>query len=64
MMVGIILDWTEKAYGHKDYLVPFVIGGCAYLVATGIIHLLLPRLEPMEIAKEGAFPVSSPDQAP
>jgi MFS transporter, ACS family, hexuronate transporter len=31
----------------KDYLIPFLIAGSAYLVATAVIHLLLPRLEPM-----------------
>jgi ACS family hexuronate transporter-like MFS transporter len=46
-IVGFILDWTEKTYGEKDYLIPFIIAGSAYLVATAIIHLLLPRLEPM-----------------
>jgi len=45
--IGSILDWTNAEYGVKDYLIPFVIAGSAYLVATAIIHLLLPRLEPM-----------------
>jgi ACS family hexuronate transporter-like MFS transporter len=44
-LVGYLLDWTEKVYGQKDYLIPFLIAASAYLVATGIIHLLLPRLE-------------------
>jgi MFS transporter, ACS family, hexuronate transporter len=46
-LIGWILDWTERVYGQKDYLIPFVIAGAAYLVATGVIQLLLPRLEPM-----------------
>jgi ACS family hexuronate transporter-like MFS transporter len=44
-LVGYILDWTEKTYGTKQYLIPFVMAACAYLVALGIIHFLLPRLE-------------------
>jgi ACS family hexuronate transporter-like MFS transporter len=48
-LIGYVLDGTEAAYGEKDYLVPFVIAGSAYLVATAIIHLLLPRLEPMTL---------------
>ncbi|MCX7429318.1 MAG: MFS transporter [Planctomycetia bacterium] len=46
-MVGYILDWTETVYGEKSYLIPFLIVGTVYLVATAVIHLLLPRLEPM-----------------
>jgi MFS transporter, ACS family, hexuronate transporter len=48
-LVGWILDWTNETYGEKDYLIPFVIAACLYLVATAIIHLMLPRLEVMEI---------------
>ena len=44
-LVGYILDWTEKAYGTKQYLIPFIMAASAYLVALGIIHFLLPRLE-------------------
>jgi len=46
-LIGFILDWTEAVYGEKDYLIPFLIAASAYLVATAIIHLLLPRLEVM-----------------
>ena len=46
-LIGCILDWTKAAYGEKDYLIPFLMAGSAYLVATAVIHLLLPRLEPM-----------------
>ena len=37
----------RAVYGRKDYLIPFVIAGSVYLIATAVIHLLLPRLEPM-----------------
>jgi ACS family hexuronate transporter-like MFS transporter len=56
-LIGYILDWTERVYGEKDYLIPFVIAGSAYLVATAMIHLLLPRLEPMTV-EEGQRPIS------
>jgi MFS transporter, ACS family, hexuronate transporter len=46
-LIGHILDWTKAVYGEKDYLVPFVIAGSAYLLATALIQVLLPRLEPM-----------------
>jgi MFS transporter, ACS family, hexuronate transporter len=52
-LVGWLLDWTEATYGQKDYLIPFVIAGLAYLVATGVIHGLLPRLEPMQLEEAG-----------
>ena len=47
--IGYILDWTADASGKEDYLIPFIIAGSAYLIATVLIHLLLPRLEPMAI---------------
>ena len=53
-LIGYILDWTERVYGEKDYLIPFIIAGSSYLVATGFIQLLLPRLEPMVIAEKPA----------
>lgn len=46
-LTGYVLDWTKEKYGEKDYLIPFAIAGSVYLIATMIIHLLLPRLEPM-----------------
>ena len=53
-LIGWILDWTEATYGEKDYLIPFLIAGSAYLVATAVIHLLLPRLEPMSLENADA----------
>jgi MFS transporter, ACS family, hexuronate transporter len=47
-LIGYVLDWTKAIYGEKDYLVPFLIAGSVYLVATALIHFLLPRLEPMK----------------
>lgn len=56
-LIGRVLDWTQAVHGEKDYLIPFVIAGSAYLVATAVIHLLLPRLEPMAL---DATPQSGP----
>jgi MFS transporter, ACS family, hexuronate transporter len=52
MIIGVVLDWTEKVSGRKEYLIPFVMAGSAYLVATVVIHLILPRLEPMKLDPE------------
>jgi ACS family hexuronate transporter-like MFS transporter len=52
-LIGLVLDWTEAVYGEKDYFIPFVIAGSAYLLATAAIHLLLPRLEPMTFRAAG-----------
>ena len=41
--VGLILEFTGS------YLPIFVIAGCAYLVALGIIQLLAPTLEPVNL---------------
>lgn len=42
--MGFILTTTGS------YLIPFALPGAAYLTALLIIHLLLPRLEPMKLA--------------
>jgi ACS family hexuronate transporter-like MFS transporter len=41
-----------------SYIIVFVIAGAAYLVALLFIHLLVPRLEPVELGETGrGFPV-------
>jgi ACS family hexuronate transporter-like MFS transporter len=42
-LVGYILDTTGS------YAMPFALAACIYLVALGILHFLLPRLEPMKL---------------
>jgi len=39
--VGYILDATHS------YVIPFAVASCIYLVALSIVHILLPRLEPI-----------------
>ena len=41
-LVGYVLDLT-----HGNYFVPFAVSASAYLAAVLVLHLLLPRLEPM-----------------
>jgi ACS family hexuronate transporter-like MFS transporter len=41
--IGYMLEWTGS------YFVPFVISGSAYLIALGIMHLIVPKLEQAEI---------------
>src|SRR5438309_5419122 len=43
VIVGYILEVT-----HSNYRIPFFIAGSAYLIALLIIHLLVPRIEPVE----------------
>ena len=43
-VVGHILDATAG-----NYVPIFIIAGCAYLVALGVIQLLAPRLEPAKL---------------
>jgi len=45
MFIAQLTGYVLNATG--SYVVPFAIAGFAYLVALGILHLLLPRLEPM-----------------
>jgi ACS family hexuronate transporter-like MFS transporter len=48
MVIAKFVGWVLDATG-KNYLVPFLMAGCAYLIALGVIHLLLPRLQQMKI---------------
>jgi len=43
-IVGYVLDATGK-----NYLIPFLMAGFAYICALLIIHLLLPRFSQMQI---------------
>jgi MFS family permease len=43
VIVGYILEVT-----HGNYKIPFIIAGVAYLIALLIIHLLVPRIEPID----------------
>jgi len=42
-IVGYTLQWTGS------YMVPFLMAGCAYLLALAAIQLLAPKLEPANI---------------
>lgn len=42
-VVGYVLQWTGS------YLPVFIIAGSAYLVSLGVIHLLVPKLEPAHV---------------
>jgi len=45
VIVGYILEVT-----HSNYRIPFLIAGSAYLIALLIIHLLVPKIEPIDYA--------------
>lgn len=42
-LVGFALDRTHS------YAIPFAVASVSYLIALGILHLLLPQLEPMKL---------------
>ena len=45
-ITGYILHWNQS-----DYLPVFVMAGFAYLAALGVIHLLVPVIEPVELGE-------------
>lgn len=49
-LVGSILERT----GGGGYAIPFAIAGIGYLVALGLMHLILPQFRPVEIDEEKA----------
>jgi MFS family permease len=38
-------------YTNNNYLIPFAIASLIYLAALGIMHLLVPQLEPMSLGE-------------
>jgi ACS family hexuronate transporter-like MFS transporter len=44
-IVGYILEWTGS------YYIIFLIAGSAYLLALGVIHLIVPHLEPAQLGE-------------
>jgi MFS transporter, ACS family, aldohexuronate transporter len=42
-VVGYILQWTGS------YAIPFAIAGSAYLIALAVLHLISPKLEPVQL---------------
>jgi ACS family hexuronate transporter-like MFS transporter len=53
MLIATATGWILQLTG--SYFVPFVLAGCTYLVALGVIQVLVPRLDPAPIG-EGAKP--------
>jgi hypothetical protein len=39
---------------NNNYVVPFAVASLAYVIALGIMHLLVPKLERMELSAEKA----------
>ena len=60
-LIGYVLDRSQAVHGEKDYLFPFLTAGSAYLAATAVIHLLLPRLEPLPVGVAESADLDSPD---
>jgi len=52
MGIATFMGWILDRTG--SYLIPFALPGFAYLTALGIIHVLLPRLEPLKLERSGA----------
>jgi len=48
MVFAQIVAHVLAATGN-NYLVPFLIASCVYLLALLVMHLLVPKLEPMEV---------------
>jgi ACS family hexuronate transporter-like MFS transporter len=47
MLIAKVTGYLLQATG--SYVPVFVMASCAYLVALGVIHLLFPRLEPVNL---------------
>jgi ACS family hexuronate transporter-like MFS transporter len=50
MFIAKITGWVLQATG--SYLTVFLIAGSAYLFALLIVHLLVPRMEPVTLARQ------------
>ena len=45
MLIAKIVGYVLQATG--SYFVPFVMAGAAYLIALGLMHIVVPRLQPV-----------------
>jgi len=45
MLIAKIVGYLLQATG--SYFVPFVLSGAAYLIALGLLHSIVPRLQPV-----------------
>src|SRR4029077_4472227 len=46
--MAVIVGYILQGPGG-NYRIPFLIGGSAYLTALLIIHLLVPKIEPIDV---------------
>jgi len=58
-IVSRVLHFT-----HNNYLVPFALAASTYLLALGLIHLLLPRLEPLRLSDQLTAGTGQPQITP
>jgi len=47
MLIADIIGHVLQATG--SYFIPFLIAGTAYLIALGVMHLIVPRLQPVNL---------------
>jgi len=47
MLIAEVVGYALQATG--SYFVPFVIAGAAYLLALALMHILVPRLQPVNL---------------
>jgi ACS family hexuronate transporter-like MFS transporter len=45
MLIAKIVGYVLQETG--SYLVPFLLAGAAYLIALGVMQIIVPRLEPV-----------------
>ena len=48
MLIAKVTGYVLEVTG-SNYLIVFIIAGCMYLLALGVIHLLVPRLAPAKL---------------
>jgi ACS family hexuronate transporter-like MFS transporter len=47
MLIAKLVGYLLQSTG--SYTIPFLMAGSAYLIALGVIHLLAPKLEPVQL---------------
>ncbi|QJW90354.1 MFS transporter [Spirosoma taeanense] len=59
ILVGSLLDsYKEAGNLTGGYNLLFIICGCAYLIAWGMMHLFAPRMEPVQLESHEPEPVA------
>ncbi len=49
MLTALLIGYVLGEAGTEGYNIAFAVASCGYLIAVAVIHILIPKLKPLEI---------------